>query len=142
MSDKIRCYHELRKLSTYDERLEYLKLSGTVAYETFGSHRYLNQAFYQSKQWRDIRRQVILRDHGCDLGIQGYEIESGLVIHHMNPVSEEDILERSDFLLDPEYLICCTDITHRAIHYGIGDSPYRFSVARMPNDTCPWRKHI
>ena len=118
MSQRTRCYTELKQLKTFEERFEYLKLSGSVAYETFGFDRYLNQEFYKSETWKQLRRDVIIRDMGCDLGIPGREIESGLQIHHMNPITKEDILEHSDFLLDPEYLICTSADTHRAIHYG------------------------
>lgn len=137
---KIRCYTELKQLKTFEERFEYLKLSGSVAYETFGFDRYLNQDFYKSDVWKKVRRDVIIRDQGRDLGIPGREIEYGLQIHHMNPISKEDILEQSDMLLNPEYLICTTDKTHKAIHYGNAEGLLRDPVERKPNDTCPWKQ--
>lgn len=136
---RIRCYSELKKLKTFDERYEYLRLSGTVGYETFGSERILNQAFYHSPEWRRIRKEVIARDLGCDLGIRGRELEYGLHIHHMNPVDAKDILDRSEYLMNPEYLICVSDRTHRAIHYSDHDGIIRDPVSRKPGDTCPWR---
>lgn len=140
MTTRIRSYSELRRFKTFEERYEYLKLSGQVAYETFGFDRYLNQDFYQSKVWREIRRDVIARDLARDLGIPGREIESGLVIHHMNPITKDDVLEQSDFLLDPEFLICVSDQTHRAIHYGDQNGLVRLPIVRTPFDTVPWKQ--
>lgn len=135
----IRTYSELITLSTFKERYEYLKLDGRVGEDTFGWDRYLNQIFYKSKEWNRIRDQVIFRDLGCDLALEGFEIHGRIFIHHMNPISKSDILDRSDFLLNPEYLICTTKATHDAIHYGNLDSLHNEPVIRTKNDTCPWR---
>lgn len=136
---KIRRYSELILLPSFLERFDYLKLSGSVAYETFGIERHLNQDFYRSSKWQSIRRDVIVRDMGCDLGIKDRPIDKGLYIHHMNPISREDILEQSDMLLDPEFLICCTFETHNAIHYGSSESLVHDPTVRTPYDTCPWK---
>ena len=135
----IRTYSELITLSTFKERYEYLKLDGRVGEDTFGWDRYLNQIFYKSKEWNRIRDQVIFRDLGCDLALEGFEIHDRILIHHMNPISKSDILDRSEFLLNPEYLICTTKATHDAIHYGDLDSLHNEPVIRTKNDTCPWR---
>lgn len=138
----IRTYSELILLPTYEERFKYLSLGGGVCDETFGYNRYLNQRFYNTPEWRRIRDKVIIRDNGCDLGVEGYEIprRGGIVIHHLNPITKEDILNRSDFLLNPEFLICVTRNTHNAIHYGDESLLVRAPIQRTPNDTCPWRK--
>ena len=135
----IRTYLELSKLKTFKERYEYLKLDGKVGTDTFGFDRYLNQVFYKSKEWLSIRDFVIVRDNGCDLGMQGYEIQEKILIHHMNPISPEDIRKRSEFLLNPEYLICVTHATHNAIHYGDKSLLMESPVERTKNDTCPWK---
>lgn len=132
---KIRTYSELSKLKTFAERYEYLKLTGVVGKETFGYDRYLNQALYCSAYWQRIRRQVILRDNACDLGIDGLEIKSHLIVHHMNPISVEDVLAHSEEILDPEYLICTTINTHNAIHYGHMEEEWK---ERKPGDTRLW----
>ena len=136
----IRTYSELIAIPTFRGRYEYLKLKGLVGQETFGYDRYLNQVFYKSREWMDIRDYVIVRDNGCDLGIPGHEISERILIHHMNPITKEDILRRSEFLLDPEYLISTIKLTHDAIHYGdehlLMDEP----IARTKNDTCPWKR--
>lgn len=137
--DIIRTYSELSKLKTFIERFNYLRLEGQVGIDTFGFNRYLNQAFYQSNEWRQARRFVIERDLGCDLGIPGREINRGIIIHHMNPISEEDILKRNPDIFNPEYLISCLDLTHKAIHYGDDSILYQEPVVRFANDTCPWR---
>ena len=138
MSTKIRCYSELKRLKTFEERFDYLKLAGTVGYDTFGFDRYLNQDFYRSAIWKRVRKEVILRDNGCDLGIEGRELDYGLYIHHMNPITKEDILEQTEFLLNPEFLICTSVTTHNAIHYGDKNSLNLDPVERRPNDTCLW----
>lgn len=135
----IRTYSELITLPTFKERFEYLSLKGCVGKETFGWERYINQAFYRSKEWKDIRNFVIVRDCGCDLGIPGREIPDRILIHHMNPILPKDIVLSNDFILDPEYLICTTHNTHEAIHYGSEDLLISEPVERMPNDTCPWK---
>lgn len=138
----IRTYTELSKLATFEERYRYLRLGGRVGEDTFGFDRYLNQDFYASKEWRRSKRDVIARDLGCDLGILDREIPNGvpIIVHHMNPLTVEDILRRSDFLLDPEYLISTIDATHRAIHYSDERLLIRDPVQRFRNDTCPWRR--
>lgn len=133
-----RSYSELSRLDTFEERFEYLKLSGGVGRETFGFDRHINQRFYLSREWQDVRRHVLLRDEGCDLGILGYEIHVGPLIHHMNPMSVDDILHGEDWILDPEYLITTTHNTHNAIHYG-GIDPYpKVVTQRTPGDTRLW----
>lgn len=136
----IRTYSELMILDSFEERYEYLRLGGNVGEETFGFDRYLNQIFYNSDEWKKIRREVILRDGGCDLGIPGREMDKHIIIHHMNPISKSDILERSDLLLNPEYLICTIKSTHDAIHYGDKNLLITGPVERKKNDTCPWKK--
>lgn len=135
----LRTYKDLRRLDTIQDRFEYLKLGGQVGESTFGFDRYLNQAFYRSREWQEARRTVILRDGGCDLGIEGYEIGKGLVVHHMNPITIDDILSRRDEIFDPEFLICVSDRTHKAIHYGDAELLPKDPVERKPGDTCPWR---
>ena len=139
---RIRTYTELRKLYTFHERYEYLKLSGAVGVSTFGFDRIFNQRFYNSKEWKDIRREIIIRDTGmndycCDLGIDGHEIHGTILIHHMNPIDIRDIENATEFLLDPEYLIATVHNTHNAIHYG-DESLIIEPIQRKRNDTCPW----
>lgn len=138
---KIRTYSELKKLKTFDERFEYLRLNGMVGRETFGFDRYLNQRFYNNNSlWDDTREFVIIRDNGCDLGIPEFDIsKEPIYIHHMNPITVEDILNNSEYLLDPEYLICVSRATHNAIHYGRVSTPRQSYIGRTPNDTCPWK---
>ena len=136
----IRTYSELIKLPTFEERFEYLKLGGKVGEETFGFDRYINQILYTSPEWRSIRNSIIIRDNGCDLAMPGREIiDENILIHHMNPITVEDILKRSDFVLNPEYLVCTILNTHNAIHYGNSDLLYKDPVVRSKNDTCLWR---
>ena len=135
----IKTYSELIALPTFEERFRYLKLSGQVGVDTFGFDRWLNQAFYKSKEWLAIRDHVIFRDNGCDLGVKGRDIHSRVLIHHMNPITKEDILNRSDFLLNPEYLITTMKITHDAIHYGDESILFNEPITRTKNDTCTWR---
>lgn len=139
MTTNIRTYSELITLPTFKERYEYLRLGGRVGEDTFGFDRYLNQAFYKSEEWRSIRDHVITRDNGCDLGMEGHEIFGRILIHHMNPIRKEDIINRSDILLNPEYLICTIKNTHDAIHYGDESLLVIAPVERRKNDTCPWR---
>ncbi len=136
----LKTYSELTQLSTFRERFEYLKLGGTIGEDTFGFDRYLNQIFYKSKEWAAVRREVIIRDNGCDLGLDGYEIRGKILIHHMNPIRQQDILRRSDLLLNPEYLITTVLSTHNAIHYGDEKLLPIVPLERSRNDTCPWRK--
>ena len=141
MKTIIRTYSELITLPTFEERYEYLRLDGAVCEETFGFDRYLNQEFYQrSNEWKRVRDLVIIRDQGCDLGVEGREIRGKILVHHMNPITKEDILKRSEFLLNPEYLICTLKSTHDAIHYGDENLLMKGPVVRSANDTCPWRK--
>ena len=141
MMTNIKTYSELLSFDNFKDRYNYLKLNGKVGDETFGFERYLNQKFYKSKEWKDIRNFVILRDNGCDLGVNGCEIYGKIIIHHMNPVSSEDIVKRSDYLLNPEYLISTTILTHNAIHYGDYNSiENNFWTERNANDTCLWKK--
>ena len=135
----IKTYSELITIPTFEERFEYLRLNGKVGEETFGFDRYMNQNFYRSPEWKRIRDFVIARDYGCDLGVDGREIYGRILIHHMNPISQYDILHSSDFLLDPEYLITVSHETHNAIHYGDVSLLSRAPVERTKNDTCPWR---
>lgn len=135
----IRTYSELIRLKTFEERFKYLSLKGFVAEETFGFDRYLNQKFYRSKEWKALRDQIIVRDMGCDLGLAGYEIVGNILIHHMNPILQKDIINQTDYLLNPEYLICTTHETHNAIHYGNDIAFSKEPIQRKLNDTCPWR---
>lgn len=137
----IRTYSELIRIPTFEERFQYLKIGGRVGEDTFGFERWLNQVFYKTDEWKSVRKRVIVRDLGCDLACEDREIVGELVIvHHMNPILASDILNRSDILLNMEYLITTTDLTHKAIHYGdesllVPSKP----IERLPNDTCPWR---
>lgn len=135
----IRTYSELCQLSTFEDRFDYLRLNGSVGKDTFGFDRYLNQQFYRSSEWKRIRDRVILRDNGCDLGVEGYEIRGRILIHHINPISVEDIHTMSGLLMNPEYLICVSHRTHNAIHYGDESLIITAPIERTQNDTCPWR---
>ena len=137
---KIRRYSELSSLSSYEERFAYLKLSGVVGESTFGFDRYLNQVLYRSKEWKAIRDAVILRDNGCDMGLDGYWIGSKTIIHHMNPITQKLIDERSPDIFDPEYLVCVSQSTHNAIHFGDEKLLPREPIDRQPFDTCPWKQ--
>lgn len=137
----IKTYSELSKLKTFEARFEYLKLKGSVGESTFGFDRYLNQVFYRSQRWKKVRDEVIIRDNGCDLGIEDREIYGKVLIHHMNPITIDDIRNESEFLLNPEFLICVTHDTHNAIHYGDEHLLVRNPVERTKNDTCPWRQN-
>ena len=135
----IRTYSQLKQIQTFEERYDYLKLGGVVGEDTFGFDRYLNQNFYRSREWKHVRDEVIMRDNGCDLGVDGHEIRGKILIHHMNPITSEDIHRVSDYLLNPEYLICVTHRTHNAIHYGDESLIVTAPIERIQNDTCPWR---
>lgn len=137
----IRTYSELITLPTFEERYRYLRLGGEVGKDTFGFDRYLNQVFYSSKEWKRIRRDIIIRDLGCDLGVEGFEIYGRIIVHHMNPITKEDILRRSKFLTDPEYLICTSHNTHEAITYGDESLLVVAPIERTKNDTCPWKQN-
>lgn len=137
----IRTYTELSKLKTFEERFKYLRLDGQVGKETFGFDRIFNQTFYRSVEWRRVRDQVIIRDCGCDLGVPGHEIYGQrILIHHMNPISLEDLERRSEILMNPEYLITTIHNTHQAIHYGDADLLIKLPRERTKNDTCPWKR--
>ena len=137
---KSRSYSELIRLSTFEERYEYLKLGGKVGEETFGHDRYLNQEFYKrDDKWLEVRDEVILRDHGCDLGIEGRDILTRVLVHHINPVTKEQLLNRDPVVYDPENLICTTKRTHDAIHYSNKDLLLKDPITRTKNDTFPWK---
>ena len=137
----IRTYSELVTLTTYIERFNYLKLGGRVGKDTFGFDRYLNQQFYHlDSKWKSSRDQVIIRDNGCDLGIEGYEIHGKIIVHHMNPITMDDIIQKRDWIYDPEFLICTVHDTHNAIHYGDEHLLIKAPVERTPFDTCPWKR--
>lgn len=135
----IRTYSELITLPTFEDRYRYLQLNGAVGKDTFGFDRYINQQFYRSKEWQRIRDEVIIRDNACDLGMEGYEIHGRIYVHHMNPIMVRDIQSNSDYLMNPEFLICTTHRTHNAIHYGDENLLARAPIERTKNDTCPWR---
>ena len=137
----IRTYSELIKLKTFKDRFEYLKLDGIVGEETFGFDRYMNQIFYKSREWTSVRRAVIIRDNGCDLGVEGYEIHGKILIHHMNPINLSDIVHKTDELLNPDYLITTVLSTHNAIHYGDASLLPALPIERRANDTCPWKRN-
>ena len=136
-------YSELIKLPTFEERLSYLMLHGQVGAETFGFDRWLNQHFYRSEEWKRLRREIIIRDNGCDLGIDGYDIQGAILVHHMNPIVSDDIVNCTPYLLNPDFLISTSFDTHQAIHYENAEmlkvAPI-YPVERKPNDTCPWKK--
>lgn len=137
----MRTYSELCSNPTFDDRLEYCKLNGVVSEETFGFDRYLNQNFYKSTEWKRVRNQVIARDMGCDLGDRDRPIVGQILVHHLNPINPNDIKDSTDYLLNPEYLICVSKETHNRIHYGIESPEDKFiCTERKPNDTCPWKK--
>ena len=136
----IRTYSELMQFETIEERFEYLRIGGKIGEDTFGFDRYLNQMFYRLPEWKKTRRGVIIRDGGCDLGVEGYDISGIVIVHHMNSVTKEQILNRDPVLFDPEYLISVSDPTHKAIHYGDSNLLPKIYTERRKNDTCPWRR--
>lgn len=139
---KIRTFKELSRLTTFEERFEYLKLEGQVGRDTFGFDRIFNQRFYRSKEWKACRDFVIVRDQGCDLGIEGHEIRGQrIIIHHLNPISLNDIENSTDYLLNPDYLITTVHNTHNAIHYGDVNLLVTAPIERSRNDTCPWKRN-
>ena len=135
----IRRYSELITYETFKERYNYLKLNGQVGLDTFGLDRYLNQTLYRSYKWTKVRDQVIIRDNGCDLAMDGYDIFGKIIVHHMNPLTLEEIEEDSDDIYNPEFLVCVSHITHNAIHYGDENLLPRLPIERVANDTCPWK---
>ena len=133
-------YTELIILRTFEERFKYLEIGGHIGIESFGFNRYLNQNLYHSQEWLKVRDQVIIRDHGMDLGVDGYAIGGKIVIHHINPITVDDVIDRNPDIFNPDFLICCSHATHNALHYGDDSYLTRFAVVeRTPNDTCPWR---
>lgn len=137
----IKTYSELITIPTFEERFRYLRLQGQVGSETFGYDRYLNQVFYHSGEWRSFRRDIMLRDMGCDLGIRDREIHGLIVIHHIVPITIDDIrMKRLEILLNPENAICTSDNTHKAIHYGDESLLFTVPIERSRNDTCPWKR--
>ena len=135
-----KCYTELNKLTTFNERFNYLKLDGIVGEETFGYDRILNQLLYKSKKWRKVRDEVLIRDNGGDLGLEDYPINGRAIIHHMNPITVEDVLNDKPEIFDPEYLITVSNSTHNAIHFSNENNLQRDPIERTQNDTCLWRK--
>lgn len=139
MSRNIRTYSELKKLKTFKERFDYLKLDGKVGKDTFGHDRYLNQILYKLPEWKDVRDKVIIRDNGCDLGLAGYDIYGRVIVHHMNPITIDDILNKNPEAFNPDYLITTSHDTHNAIHYCEECRSAKDPVVRTRNDTCPWK---
>lgn len=135
----IKTYSELITIPTFEERFEYLQLKGSVGKDTFGYDRHLNQVLYRSPEWKRLRNQIIIRDCGCDLACEGYDIHSKVLIHHLNPITVEDVLARSRKVFDPNNLVCVSHNTHNAIHYGDVDLLVTGPIIRTKNDTCPWR---
>lgn len=135
-----RSYSELTKITSFEDRFNYLKLGGVIGSRTFGGNRYLNQKLYSSYEWRRFRDEIILRDHGCDLGVPGYELSSRIYIHHINPLTEDDLKHSSEFIFDPDNVVVTSFATHEAIHYGNKNLLIPATViSRKPNDTCPWK---
>ena len=136
----IKTYSELIASPTFEERFKYLQLNGSVGRDTFGFDRYMNQVLYRSQKWKRIRDEIIIRDNGCDLACEGYEIHARIIIHHMNPLTIEDIEKETEFLFNPEFLISTTHNTHNAIHYGDENLLVTMPIERSKYDTCPWRR--
>ena len=136
----IKTYSELIQFPTFIERYRYLKIGGRVGEDTFGHDRYLNQALYSSYEWKRFRREIILRDNGCDLGCEDRELYEKILIHHINPITIEDVIRRDPKIFDPENVISTSHITHNAIHYGDESLLFTELIERRPNDTCPWRR--
>lgn len=135
----IRRYSELIALPSFEERVDYVMLTGRVGDQTFGSARYINQKFYRSAEWRNLRNKIIVRDNGCDLAHPDHPIFGNVIVHHLNPIEVEDIEEATEYLMNPEYLVCISDTTHRAITYGSKDLIPKDYIPRTPWDTSPWR---
>lgn len=133
-----RSYTELSRLETFEERYDYLSLRGVVGERTFGGERWLNQDFYRSREWKQVRQIVIARDLGCDLGVEGHDIHDQVIIHHMNPMNRDQIAHGDRIILDPEFLITVTHDTHNAIHYGDRTKLRGVLVERRPGDTMSW----
>lgn len=137
--NKIRCYKELCRLKTFEDRYEYLRLACLIGDETFGFERYMNQMLYTSSKWRETRNRVIIRDNGCDLGVADRPIIGKIIVHHINPMTVEDVKTVSDDIFNPEYLICVSQTTHNAIHYGDASLLAQEPIERKPGDTCLWK---
>lgn len=135
----MKTYNEMRQLKTFEDRFKYLQLKGDVGEDTFGFDRWINQKFYRSVEWRQVRDKVIIRDDGCDLGDPDRPIQGRIIIHHMNPLTKDDIDQNPDFILNPDYLICVSHNTHNALHYGDENLLPKKWEPRTPNDTCPWK---
>lgn len=136
----IKTYSEMVKLPTFRERFLYLQIGGLVGHITFGNERYLNQLLYHSGEWKSVRRDIIIRDNGCDLGCAGYDLNEDILIHHIDPITIDDIISRNSKVFDPDNLICTSLNTHNAIHYGDETLIVTDPVTRKQNDMCPWRK--
>lgn len=136
----MKSYRELLSFSTFKERYEYLRLNGIVAQETFGYERCLNQTLYRSKEWKSFRQQIIIRDYGCDLALDGYTIYGKILIHHLNPITVKDVTDRSSAVFDPDNVVCVSFDTHNAIHYGDASLLITLPPERTKNDTCPWKR--
>lgn len=135
-----RTYSELITIPTYEDRFRYLQLKGAVGKDTFGYDRYLNQILYSSKEWKRFRDEIIIRDNGCDLAFEGYDIHGRILVHHINPITVDDVVNRNPIVFDPENVICVTHNTHNAIHYGDESLLITTPIERMKHDTCPWKK--
>ena len=140
MSMRNKSYLELIQIPTFQERYEYLKIDGRIGEETFGFDRHLNQTLYRSSEWKRFRRQIIIRDKGCDVGCEGYELYDKILIHHINPITINDVLNRASCIFDPNNVICTSLNTHNAIHYGDSELLVTEPIERTKNDTCPWKK--
>lgn len=136
----MKTYSELISLSTFEDRFNYLRLNGKVGRDTFGIDRYLNQVLYVSPEWRQFRNQIVLRDNGCDLRLEGYEIFGQIIVHHIDPITVDDVVNRSEKLFDPNNVVCVSLDTHNGIHYGTDTFIHRVPKDRSPMDTCPWKK--
>ena len=136
-------YSELSSIDSYEERFNYLKCNSGIGIDTFGYDRYLNQAFYSSKEWKDFRHRIIVRDNGCDMGHPEHPISRAITIHHLNPITKEDVVNRSPCLFDPENVVCVSDLTHKLIHYGNQNGVKEININnRSKDDTCPWKKGV
>lgn len=137
---RIKTYSELIQIPTFEDRYAYLRLGGRVGEETFGFERNLNQSFYRSYEWRKVRREVIARDAGCDLAMPGFQIYNNIIIHHIVPITIEDLEDGTDLILDPNNLVCVSEKTHNAIHFGDKSLLPQTPIERRPGDTCPWKR--
>ena len=140
MKSNIKTYSDLIQIPSFIERYRYLRLGGKAGEITFGNERYLNQRLYRSPEWKRFRRDIIIRDNGYDLGMEGYSIQGKIIIHHINPITIEDLEQHNPIILDPENAISTIDLTHKAIHYGDESILTLDPVVRKPFDTCPWRQ--